>query len=154
MKIVTGADTEILRTVCAPVTNFSDELVDLVNEMQETMLYEDPDTGLIGVGIAANQVGVNQRIFLITLNVGSPKTSEVLVMINPETVSLSDEKITMEEGCLSLPKTFGAVSRPKEVAMKWQDITGNWYEQTFEGWDARIILHEYDHLEGIMFIDY
>ena len=154
MEIVTGADTKILRTVCKPVEKFDKDLVKLVAEMEETMLHEDPETGLIGVGIAANQVGIDQRVFLITLNVGTKKAGKTLAMINPGIIALSDEKITMEEGCLSLPKTFGTVSRPQKVVMKWQNVAGNWCEKKFDGWDARIILHEYDHLQGIMFTDY
>ena len=154
MKVITGEKNEILRTKCEVVTNFDENLAKLLDEMQETMLYEDPETGLIGVGLAANQVGINQRIILITLGVGTKKAGKILPMINPEILELSKETVKMEEGCLSLPNVFGKVVRPAKVKVKWQNLAGNWCERKFEGWDARIFLHEFDHLEGVLFTDY
>ena len=154
MKVITGENNEILRKKCEKVTEFDENLAKFVSEMQETMLYEDPETGLVGVGLAANQVGVNKRIILITLGVGTKKAGKVLPMINPEILELSDEKVKMEEGCLSLPNVFGKVVRPAKVKVKWQNLAGNWCERKFDKWDARIFLHEFDHLEGIMFTDY
>lgn len=154
MNLEFGEDNEILRTKCENVTEFDEDLAKLVDEMQETMLYEDPDTGLIGVGLAANQVGINKRIFLITTNIGEKKAGKIIAMINPEILELSKEEVKMEEGCLSLPKVYGKVVRPAKVKAKWQNLAGNWCEKKLEGWDARIFLHEFDHLEGIMFTDY
>jgi peptide deformylase len=106
------------------------------------------------VGLAANQVGLNKRIILITLNVGTKKEYEILEMINPEIVELSSNKVKMEEGCLSLPNVFEKVLRPNKVKVKWQNMKGDWRERNFENWDARIFLHEYDHLDGVLFTDY
>ena len=154
MKIETGENNKILRQKCLPVENFDENLAKIVEEITETMLYEDPETGLIGVGLAANQVGINKRLLLITLNVGTKKGKKVLPMINPEILELSKDKVKMEEGCLSLPNVYGKVVRPAKVKVKWQNLAGNWCERKFANWDARIFLHEYDHLEGIMFTDY
>ena len=154
MKVITGENAQVLRTKCKKVTKFDENLARLLEEMKKTMLYEDPETGLFGVGLAANQVGIGKRIILITLGVGTKKAGKILAMINPEIVYLSSDKIKMEEGCLSLPNVFGKVERPSKVKVKWQNVTGNWCEKKFDKWDARIFLHEYDHLEGIMFTDY
>lgn len=154
MKLELGEDNKILRTKCETVQCFDENLAKLLEEMQETMLYEDPETGLIGVGLAANQVGLNKRIMLITLGVGTKKAGKVLPIINPEILELSNDKVSMEEGCLSLPNVYGKVMRPSKVKVKWQNVAGNWCEKKFDGWDARIFLHEYDHLEGVMFTDY
>jgi len=154
MKIVIGENAEILRKKCEIVTDFDENLANLLVEMEETMLYEDPETGLIGVGLAANQVGISKRIFLITTNVGQKKEGKVIAIINPEILELSQDEVEMEEGCLSLPNVYGKVVRPSKVKAKWQNLAGNWCEKKLEGWDARIFLHEFDHLEAIMFTDY
>ena len=152
--IVTGEDQKILHTVCAPVTVFDERLESLVQEMIDTMTAPDPDTEVVGIGLAANQVNVNARVMLITLNVGTKKEHKVLPMINPEIIEMSPKKVWMEEGCLSLPGMFGRVERPSKVKVCWQNVEGNMCEKKFEAWDARIFLHEYDHLEGKLFIEY
>ena len=154
MKVLTGSENKVLRTKCKIVENFDENLAKILDEMQETMLYEDPETGLIGVGLAANQVGLKERIILITLNVGTKKDYRVLEMINPEIVEIASDKVKMEEGCLSLPNIFEDVVRPNKVKVKWQNLEGSWCEKKLEKWDARIFLHEYDHLEGVLFTDY
>lgn len=152
--IVTGEDQKILHTVCEPVTVFDEKLESLVQEMIDTMTAPDPDTEVVGIGLAANQVNVNARVMLITLNVGTKKEHKVLPMINPEIIELSPKKVWMEEGCLSLPGMFGRVERPTKVKVRWQNEAGHWCEKKFDAWDARIFLHEYDHLEGKLFVEY
>lgn len=153
-ELVTGADTPILRKVLEPVESFDEQLKKVLDEMQKTMLHPDPETGVSGVGLAANQVGLDMRVMLVMLNVGTKKDTKVIAMINPEIVKFSSAKVKMEEGCLSLPGEYSKVSRPAKVQVKWQNEKGNWCERKFDGWDARIIQHELDHLNGIMFIDY
>lgn len=153
MDIVTGKDSSILRTKCKPVEMFDESLENLVADMEDTMLG-DQEGGVTGIGLAANQVGVDARIILITLNVNTKKDMVVLPLINPEIIELSKDEIVLEEGCLSLPNTFGDVQRPSKAKVRWQNIKGNWCEKKFEKWDARIFLHEYDHIEGKLFIDY
>ena len=152
--IETGEQNPILRTTCKRVVKFDDELKGVIAEMEETMLQEDPETGIRGVGLAANQVGIDARIILISLNVGTKKAQKVVPMINPEIVKFSPQKVVMEEGCLSLPGVFGDVARPARVQVKWQNINGDWIEKKLGHWDARIFLHEFDHLEGKLFVDY
>lgn len=152
--IVTGPDQPILRTVCKSVEKFDEHLENIVREMEETMLAPTGPDEVRGVGLAAPQVNIDMRIILVTLNVGTRKEQKVLPLINPEILELSDEKIKMEEGCLSLPQTFGKVTRPAKVKVRWQNLKGNWCEKKFDSWDARIFLHENDHLNGVLFTDY
>ncbi len=154
LTILTGETNKTLRTKCEKITKFDDSLVKFIAEMEETMLSEDPNTGVRGVGLAGNQVGEGKRVLLITQNVGTKKQQKVLPMINPEIVELSKKEVVMEEGCLSLPGKFAKVSRPAKVVVRWQNTEGNWCEKKLEKWDARIFLHEYDHLEGVLFTDY
>lgn len=153
LKIVTGADTPILRTVCKPVEKFDEDLTKILLEMEDTMLG-DQEGGATGIGLAANQVGLDIRAMLVTFNVGKKKNQKVVAMINPEIIQSSDQKVSMEEGCLSLPNTFGNVTRPAKIKARWQNVSGNWCEKKLEGWDARIFLHELDHLDGKLFTDY
>lgn len=153
MEIVTGADSKILRTVCEPVKNFDSPLEEIVANMIDTMLG-DQEGGVTGIGIAANQVGLDKRIMIVTFNMESRKNQKVVAMINPEILEQSDKEVLMEEGCLSLPETFGKVKRPQKIKARWQNTKGNWCEKKLDGWDARIFLHELDHLNGKLFIDY
>lgn len=153
LKIVTGADTPILRTVCKPVTEFDEKLFDILTEMENCMLG-DQEGGVTGIGLAANQVGLDMRAMLVTFNVENHKNQKIVAMINPEIIEESEHQVVMEEGCLSLPETFGKVKRPSKIKARWQNEKGNWCEKKLTGWDARIFLHELDHLNGKMFIDY
>lgn len=153
-RIETGTDTKILRKVIAPVAIFDDSLVALAEEMQETMEAPDPETGITGIGLAANQVGIDKRMILMNFNINTKKEPKLVVMINPEIMALSPQTNKMEEGCLSLPGQFADVVRPAKAHIKWQNLKGNWCEKKLDKWDARIFLHEFDHLEGKLFTDY
>ncbi len=154
LKIQTGENNAILRTKCNLVKKFDESLLKTIKDMEETMLAPDENNKVRGVGLAANQVGINQQIILITLNINTRKDHKILCLINPEIVETSSQTITMEEGCLSLPGVYGHVRRPSKVKVRWQNTQGNWCEKKFEKWDARVFLHEYDHLQGILFTDY
>lgn len=153
MTIETGEKNKILRTRCDEVKTFDDTLKNTIQEMKETMLAPTEE-GITGVGLAANQVGINKRILMITLNMQTPKRHKIVTMINPEIKELSPQKVLMEEGCLSLPGLYRDVSRPAKVKVRWKNENGESCERKFDGWDARIFLHEYDHLEGKLFSDY
>ncbi len=153
-KIQTGEKNTILRQQCLPVEKFDKNLIKIVEEMVKTMLEPDPETEIRGVGLAANQCGLDRRIILVTFNVGTNKEYKVITMINPEIVSLSKNEVMMEEGCLSLPGLFKKVSRSQKVHVRWQNEKGNFCEKRLNKWDARIFLHEFDHLEGKLFVDY
>lgn len=131
---------EILRKVSKKVTKFDASLHALLDDMIDTMYEAD------GVGLAAPQIGLLKRIFVIDIGEG------VIEFINPEVLHEEGEQFG-EEGCLSVPKKYGQVRRGYKVKMKAQDRDGNWFEVEGEELMARAMLHEYDHLEGRLFID-
>ena len=135
-----------LTTRAALIERIDDPLLQLLDDMLETM-YAAP-----GIGLAAPQVGVLKRAFVIDL--GEEEARAPLFVINPEIVWRSDEQIVAEEGCLSLPQQFGEVKRPGEVKMRYQDRTGETRELDADGLLARCLQHEFDHLEGILFTDH
>ena len=139
-----GAD--VLHKVSAPVENVTDSEIKLIQDMVETM-YKAP-----GVGLAAPQVGVSQRIMVTDTSAGE-KEDNLLVILNPEIVSADGEQYE-EEGCLSIPGFTEAVRRPKNVVIQGVDIEGR--ELVLEGSDllARAFCHEMDHLNGVLFLDH
>lgn len=130
----------ILEQQCETVTKFDRKLAKLLDDMHETMIEND------GVGIAAPQVNVAQRIAIVDFNEGQ----EPIEMINPE-LALYEGADTDIEGCLSFPGIFGEVERFDHIKIKAQERDGSWYELEAEGYEARAILHEMDHLEGVLF---
>ncbi|RLA71683.1 MAG: peptide deformylase [Epsilonproteobacteria bacterium] len=154
LAIETGDTNKVLRTHCRVVTDFDAELKSFIAEMIETMQMEDPETGIRGVGLAANQVGDTRRIVVVTFHVGEKRELKVVPMINPEITWKSPKNVSMEEGCLSLPGVFEKVTRTSRIQARWQDIEGEWHERKMGKWDARILLHEIDHLDGVLFTDY
>ncbi len=154
LTIETGETNKILRSHCRVVTEFDAELSKFIHEMEKTMLMEDPETGIRGVGLAANQVGDMRQIIVITFNVGEKKEQKVVPMVNPKITWTSPQTVSIEEGCLSLPGVFERVTRPARIQAQWQDVKGNWHEKKLGKWDARILLHERDHLDGKLFTDY
>lgn len=134
-----------LRTVAEPVTEFNDELRQLVKDMFETM-YDAP-----GIGLAATQINVHQRI--ITIDTSEDK-DEPLVVINPQVEVLVSETETMQEGCLSVPGFYEDVIRPNQVRLTAQNEHGETYTIDAEGLLAVCIQHETDHLDGKLFVDY
>ena len=146
LDIVTGSETKILRTVCEPVTQFDKSLKKLAEDMIETMHAAK------GLGIAAPQVGVNARVFIVTFDYGQ-KDERQVAMVNPEIIFFSDNQDLAEEGCLSLPKVFGNVERPTEIVVKYLNLRGQELSLRLEGLNARVVQHELDHLNGVLFID-
>lgn len=137
-----------LKKLCAPVPDVSDELRKLADDMLETM-YHAP-----GIGLAAPQVGVLDRLIVLDCVKEEGAEPKPLVMFNPEILASSDEKNTYEEGCLSIPEQFAEVTRPSEVEVAWMDRDGNARKETFDGLWATCVQHEIDHLNGKLFIDY
>ncbi len=146
LNVVTGQDTPILRIVCDKVENFDKDLKKLAKDMIETMHATN------GIGIAAPQVGVNARIFISAINSDTRKPKE-LVCVNPEVLYRSPEQVVAEEGCLSLPQKFGNVKRASEIFVRFYDLKGKEQNLRLIGMDARVFLHELDHLNGVLFID-
>ncbi len=139
----------VLREKCAPVTEITPDILKTLDEMTQMMREQN------GVGLAAPQVGVLAR-FLVMMD---PDSNTVYKMINPRIVEFSDEKCTMEEGCLSvlgadnLP-VFSHVSRPAAVTVEWTDENGKDCAARMSGLPGRIVQHETDHLDGVLFIDH
>ena len=135
---------ERLRTVAKPVDKITPEIQQLVTDMLDTMYDEN------GIGLAATQIDVHQRVVVIDI---SEDRNEPMVFINPEITSRSGET-SYEEGCLSVPQNYAKVERAAEVTVKAQDRDGNWFERHADGLLAICLQHELDHLLGKLFIDY
>lgn len=136
-----------LRLVSKPVKDIDDELRGLVADMFETM-YAAP-----GIGLAAIQVGIPQRV--VTLDLAKkeePRKPEVV--INPEILWTSEERNTYEEGCLSIPELYEEVERPAQVKVRYTDLEGQPHEVEANGLLATCLQHEIDHLNGVLFIDH
>lgn len=131
---------KILQQKCAKLTSFDKKLAKLLNNMYETMVEAD------GVGLAAPQVGVKKQVAVVEIEEGSG----VIELINPEVLEVEGEQ-TGVEGCLSFPDLYGEVSRPYRVKVRAQDRKGNFFEIEAEGFLARAIQHEMDHLQGVLF---
>ncbi|MFZ7092369.1 peptide deformylase [Primorskyibacter sp. 2E233] len=137
-----------LKKLCAPVVDISDDLRKLADDMLETM-YAAP-----GIGLAAPQIGVLDRLIVLDCVKGENETPRPLVMFNPKILASSDEKNVYEEGCLSIPDQYADVERPSEVEVEWLDRDGNLRKEAFGGLWATCVQHEIDHLDGKLFIDY
>jgi peptide deformylase len=140
-----------LRKRAEPVEAFDEGLAELVADMLETMASAD------GIGLAATQIGRNLRLVLLdpyAFEGDEGRGKPVVVVANPEVVWESETRLVGEEGCLSFPGVFIQVSRPIEVRIRAQDASGEWFEIEGEGLAARAILHELDHLDGVVMIDH
>jgi peptide deformylase len=131
----------VLKTPSKPVTSFDASLRTIADDMLETM-YAAP-----GVGLAGPQVGISQRLFVLDDGQTGP-----LFMANPELFDTEGEQLE-EEGCLSIPGPYHPTNRWAKVSCRGQDLDGGPFEITGEGLLARILQHETDHLEGMLFID-
>ena len=141
----------VLRNVSEDITPEYEGLRELVGNMYETMYASD------GVGLAAPQIGRNDRIIVIDASPLEESFPELagkkLTLINPRLVVLDGEEVTRGEGCLSLPGLSENVKRVEHVRLRWLDEDFKEHEEEFEGFFARILQHEYDHLEGKVYID-
>lgn len=149
---VTVYGDPLLRKVTQPIGKDYPKLNELIENMFETMYNAD------GVGLAAPQVGLNIRLFIVDASPAADEEPELKdfkkVFINPEVVETDGEPWEMEEGCLSLPNIRENVLRDEQVTIKYLDENWNEHTETYNGFAARVILHEYDHLDGKLFIDY
>ena len=135
----------VLRQRAAPVARVDDAVRRLVDDLFETMRAAK------GVGLAANQVGVAQRVAVVDVGEENPPP---LVLINPRIVQVGDEVETSEEGCLSIPDIYGDVERPLAVTVEALGIDGKPYRAELQGFKARAAQHEIDHLDGVLFLDH
>ena len=149
LRNITVRGDEIFAKKCKPVKAVTQRIRTLVEDMTETMLAAD------GVGIAAPQVGVMKRIFIAMPHVESEDEAirnKVYCMINPE-ITYTEGTQESSEGCLSVPGYMGLVDRPQKIRIKATDLEGNEQEYEFEGFEATVFCHEYDHLDGILYPD-
>lgn len=146
-SIITVPNNKLLKPT-KKIASFNSELLSQAEQMK-LFLRDNAD---YGIGLAANQIGFDNQIFVAEFNDPEEKESIPLTFfINPKIVKLSDEKIIMEEGCLSVPKIFLPVERPEKVKIKAQDLNGKKFKLTAKGLLSRLIQHESDHLNGKIF---
>ena len=138
----------ILRKKAKPVKEASDEIISLIMDMFETMRSSN------GIGLAATQVGSTHRVLVIDISdLEETKGNPPLTVINPEIVS-EEGTLTIEEGCLSIPDVRDDVERAEKIRLRYKDAAFNDVEIEAGGMLARVLLHEIDHLNGVLFIDH
>jgi peptide deformylase len=134
-----------LRRVNKPLKRVDKQLKSMVEEMFDLMYQAR------GIGLAANQVDLPFRLFVVNLS-GEKNQGEEMVFLNP-VLSAPKGRAIAEEGCLSFPQLFHPVARPEQIHVQAYDLAGNAIDRTVDGLLARVIQHEFDHLEGVLFID-
>lgn len=142
----------ILRKKGDPILKITDSVIKLAEEMIETMDACD------GLGLAAPQVHYSLQMFVIRKpiedDMGHVSLGDARVFINPKISDPSAEQWTVSEGCLSIPAIHGDVERPEEITVEYMNLKGEQIKERCSGWEARVIMHENDHLQGVLFIDY
>ena len=147
LKTILTEPNKLLRQISQPVERVGDAERELMNNMLETMYAAN------GIGLAAIQIGVPKRVIVMDLSKGENKKLP-MYFVNPVITKKNDEKITYEEGCLSVKNFFAEIDRPSKCEVEYLDYNGNKQNLQAEGLLATCIQHEIDHLEGILFIDY
>ncbi len=144
-------DDSILRKKASPIEAITPEIERLAADMIETMIHAN------GVGLAGPQIGQLLRIFIIRDEIMEAGGEYVLgppeVIINPTLSNPSEEKVSMVEGCLSLPGLYVEITRPKKIHMRYMNLKGEWIEEFLDDFRARVTMHENDHLNGVLSID-
>ena len=146
LPILTAPDPR-LKKKSLPVEAVDDGVRQLMDDMLETM-YDAP-----GIGLAAPQIGVLKRVIVLDIEREDTKTGP-LFMANPEIIDASDEDVSYEEGCLSVPEHYSDVVRPAKVTVRYLDRDNKVQELAAEGLLATCLQHEIDHLDGVLFIDH
>ena len=141
VRRITEYPEKVLAAVGKPVSQFNKELEDLCADMFDTMYQAE------GVGLAAPQIGLNLRLFVMDCD------GVKLIAANPQIIQTEGEQ-SGQEGCLSVGKVPAVVVRPLKARLKAQDLKGEWFEREAEGYAARAFLHETDHCDGKLFIDH
>lgn len=142
LRIDNPEEEHFLRMKSKPVETFDDRLSELLDDMQETVRRAD------GAGLSAVQIGVLKRVFIAI-----DENGQFVEYVNPQILEQSGSCKQLNEGCLSVPKYYGKVKRPNKVVVKAFDRKGNEFTKTLIGFSSKAICHEYDHLDGILFID-
>ena len=139
-KFVVQTGEPVLREKCVEVKSFNSELASLLDDLKETVRAEN------GAGLAAPQIGVNKRVVVVDVEEG------YFELVNPVILSTKGEQ-TGPEGCLSVKGKQGTVTRPNKVKAEYRDRNGKKHKLTAEGFFARAVCHELDHLDGILYTD-
>ena len=147
IKTILTEPNTLLRQISQPVEQVGESEKELMNDMLETMYVAN------GIGLAAIQIGVPKRIIVIDLS-KEKNEKNPMYFVNPIITKKNDEKITYEEGCLSVKNFFAEIDRPSKCEVEYLDYNGDKQYLKAEGLLATCIQHEIDHLEGILFIDY
>ena len=137
-----------LRQQAETIRKITNKDIDLSKKMIEIMLKAP------GVGLAANQIGVLKKIVTIHMHNNVDETDRVYALFNPLIKSYSQKKIIMEEGCLSLPKQYAEIERPESILIEYMTEKNEIIEEKKNGFEARVLQHEIDHLNGKLFVDY
>jgi len=137
----------VLRREADPVESFDADLAALIEDMFETMYAAE------GIGLAAPQIGISRRIFVLDVRDEADPERGRFVLVNPEIVEHSTETDKGTEGCLSIPGIEEVVERPSRVRVRAQDVRGEWFEMEGDALLGRALQHEADHLDGVLFLD-
>lgn len=141
----------VLRKKCERINEINDDIRQLVDDMVETMHAND------GMGLAAPQVHRSLTLFLTCVPIlgedGKFKQGNLRIFLNPKILAYSEDKWTHDEACISIPKLYGHVTRPVRISIEATDLDGNTFQEEFTGLDARVFLHENDHINGVLYID-
>ena len=138
----------LLRQKANKLKIIKEEDIKIANQMMEIM-DKAP-----GVGLAANQVGILKQIVTINFEDKESNKKNNYILFNPSIIKYSKETVIMEEGCLSLPEQYADVERPKDIVVEYIDENKKTVKRAVEGYEARILQHEIDHLSGKLFVDY
>ncbi len=151
IRTLTYLGDPILRAQAAPIAvPDSADIITLARNMVETMVAGH------GVGLAAPQIGIGQRLIVFCVPDSRVEAADAVplqILINPSLTPLGDEHVMGLEGCLSLPGLRGMVPRYQRIGYSGYDLAGNWIEREAEGFHARVVQHEIDHLDGVMYLD-
>ena len=139
---------EFLRQKAKRLINITNQDIKIANQMMDTMIKAP------GVGLAANQVGVLKQIVTINYEDKENDKRANYILFNPSIIEYSDDKVIMEEGCLSLPEQYADIERPKQIVLEYIDENEKTIKKEIDGYEARILQHEIDHLSGKLFVDY
>ena len=151
-KPFTYLGNPILRTKCQPVEEINDEVKAIVKDLIDTL-----EATRNGIGIAAPQIGISKRIFLTKVPIesadGKWKDGKIKVYINPKILTHTEEELSWEEGCLSIPGIYAQVYRPREITIEALDLDGKVFQETLTEFAACNFCHEHYHINGVLFID-
>ncbi len=138
----------VLRRATDTITEFGKPLKKIIANMIETMHHQE------GIGLAAPQVGISKKLILVDISGMEDEDADgPEAFVNPEILESFGEPVTLEEGCLSIPDVREDVTRPEGIRVRYQDENGKEYTKDYYGWMARVLQHEIDHINGVLFVD-